>query len=220
MSEPVENPESVSSSRRTPRQERSQKRVASILQAAAQLLEEVGAGALTTNAIAQKAGTSIGSLYQFFPNKAAVLVKLADSFRQDVTRTLGRVFNIQTARRSMLDLVNLFIDGIEEVQKRTPGFSYLFSAARLDDPTAEEAAQQLEREIMEPLDKLLAEAYPDVPENQRRVCLRMLAETSKVMLANAKHLDVATQDMMRREVKRMLGLYLASYFDPKKDEST
>ena len=104
-------------SRREPRQERSQKRVASILQAAGQLLEEVGYAALTTNAIAQKAGTSIGSLYQFFPNKAAVLARLADGFRTEVSRTLGRVFSLETARRSTIDLVNLFIDGIEEVRR-------------------------------------------------------------------------------------------------------
>src|SRR3954454_8645319 len=88
--------EPAEKARRTPQQQRSQLRVASILEAAGQLLEEVGAGALTTNAIARKAGTSIGSLYQFFPNKAAVLSRLADSFRTEVTKTLGRVFNLDT----------------------------------------------------------------------------------------------------------------------------
>ena len=201
-------------SRREPRQERSQKRVASILSAAGQLLEEVGYAALTTNAIAQKAGTSIGSLYQFFPNKAAVLARLADGFRTEVSRTLGKLFSLETARRSTIDLVNLFIDGIEEVQKRTPGFRYLFSTAKTDKAGAGEASAELEREIMGPLDTLLAKAYPDVPEDQRRVCLRMISETSKVLLANARHLDPATQAMMRGEVKRMLGLYLESYFAP------
>lgn len=208
-----ENPEKA---RRTPQQQRSQLRVASILEAAGQLLEEVGAGALTTNAIARKAGTSIGSLYQFFPNKAAVLTRLADSFRAEVTRTLGRVFNLETARRSIITFVNLFVDGLEEVQRRTPGFGYLFSSAKIEDSSADEAAHQLERQIMEPLDKLLAEAYPDVPEKQRRICLRMITETSKVLLANVRHLDPASQAMMSTEVKRMLGLYVQSYFDPQK----
>ncbi len=221
MSDPEQTAEAPSSTanasaaRREPQQQRSQQRVASILDAAGKLLEEVGYGALTTNAIARRAGTSIGSLYQFFPNKAAVLSRLADSFRVEVTRTLGKIFNLETARRSTIALVNLFIDGIEEVQRRTPGFSYLFSATKLDDAPADDASHQLEREIMEPLDRLLAEAYPEVPQKQRRICLRMITETSKVLIANTRTLDPASQELLRTEVKRMLGLYVASYFGPK-----
>ena len=203
--------------RRTPQQDRSLQRVASILEAAGRLLEDVGYSALTTNAIARKAGTSIGSLYQFFPNKAAVLTRLADSFRAEVTRSLGKVFSLESARSSTINLVNMFIDGVEEVQRRTPGFSYLFSTSKLDDASADDASRELERQIIDPLDRVLAEAYPEVPESDRRMCLRMITETSKVLLANLKHLDPASQEMMRREVKRMLGLYVASYFDPKPD---
>jgi AcrR family transcriptional regulator len=63
--------------RRSPKQERAQGTVDVILQAAACILEVDGAAALTTNAIAARAGVSIGSLYEYFPSKQAVLVALA-----------------------------------------------------------------------------------------------------------------------------------------------
>lgn len=60
------------SSRRVPRQARSRERVERILDAAATLFAEGGYEATTTEAIAAKAETSIGSVYQFFPNKDAL----------------------------------------------------------------------------------------------------------------------------------------------------
>ena len=49
-----------------------------ILEAAARILERKGLDALTTNAVAELAGISIGSLYQYFPGKAVILAKLMD----------------------------------------------------------------------------------------------------------------------------------------------
>jgi AcrR family transcriptional regulator len=63
---------------REPRQERSRYKVQLIFEAAIRLLEKGGVEALTTNAIAESAGVSIGTLYQFFPNKEAILDSLAD----------------------------------------------------------------------------------------------------------------------------------------------
>ncbi|RFU47656.1 TetR/AcrR family transcriptional regulator [Paraburkholderia sp. DHOC27] len=58
--------------RKLPRQERAAATVAAILEAAANILETGGFDAYTTNAIAERAGASIGSLYQYFPNKTAL----------------------------------------------------------------------------------------------------------------------------------------------------
>jgi AcrR family transcriptional regulator len=63
--------------RKLAQQERSQITVEAILQAAAQVFESRGYASATTNRIAERAGVSIGSLYQYFPNKDAILVALA-----------------------------------------------------------------------------------------------------------------------------------------------
>ncbi len=63
--------------RRTPRQPRSEATVEAILEAAFQLLEQGGPRALTTNHIAERAGVSVGTLYQYFKGKQAILGALA-----------------------------------------------------------------------------------------------------------------------------------------------
>jgi AcrR family transcriptional regulator len=71
------------SSRKQPQQTRSAGLVAAILQAAVQVLAKEGAQRFTTARVAEKAGVSVGSLYQYFPNKAAILFRLqSDEWRQ------------------------------------------------------------------------------------------------------------------------------------------
>jgi AcrR family transcriptional regulator len=70
-------PQTLLNPRRRPRQERSRETVEAILEAAAQVFERHGYAAGTTNRIAERAGVSIGSLYQYFPNKDAIVVELA-----------------------------------------------------------------------------------------------------------------------------------------------
>ncbi|HEY0947216.1 MAG TPA: TetR/AcrR family transcriptional regulator [Opitutaceae bacterium] len=64
--------------RKKPSQSRSQATVDVILDAAARIFVETGFDAATTNAIAERAGVSIGSLYQYFPNKLALLAALKE----------------------------------------------------------------------------------------------------------------------------------------------
>ncbi len=64
--------------RKAPLQSRSKQTVASILSAAAQVFADRGYANTTTNHIAERAGVSIGSLYQYFPSKDALLVALAE----------------------------------------------------------------------------------------------------------------------------------------------
>jgi AcrR family transcriptional regulator len=71
------------SSRKRPKQARSAELVTAILEAAVQVLAKEGAQRFTTARVAEKAGVSVGSLYQYFPNKAAVLFRLqSDEWRR------------------------------------------------------------------------------------------------------------------------------------------
>ena len=68
----------MSALRKAPSQERSRLTFEAILDAAAQVFEQHGYAAGTTNRIAERAGVSIGSLYQYFPNKDAILIALTE----------------------------------------------------------------------------------------------------------------------------------------------
>lgn len=79
--------------RKSPVQDRSQRTVQTILDAAAHVLAERGYSATTTNHVAAAAGVSIGSLYQYFPNKDSLIVALEE-------RHLGHVHSVLAAAAS------------------------------------------------------------------------------------------------------------------------
>ena len=78
---------------RAPQQQRSQQRVAQIFEACKQLIAEKGCAALKMSDIAATADISIGSIYQYFPNKRAIVAALAthyqDAFRADAVEVLN-----------------------------------------------------------------------------------------------------------------------------------
>lgn len=76
--------------RRTPRQQRSVLAVEAIFEATAQLIERQGLGALTTARIAEAAGYGVGTVYDYFPNKNAILVAMA---RQELDAVVRSVQN-------------------------------------------------------------------------------------------------------------------------------
>jgi AcrR family transcriptional regulator len=70
--------QTIENKRRIPHQARAAETVAAILEGATQVLEAGGAAGFTTNAVAERAGVSIGTLYQYFGDKNAVLRALAE----------------------------------------------------------------------------------------------------------------------------------------------
>lgn len=81
--------------RKMPRQARAEATIEAIVEAAAQILQRDGEEALTTARIAERAGVSIGSLYQYFPNKESVLLALIrrerDQIGAEVARTISEI---------------------------------------------------------------------------------------------------------------------------------
>jgi AcrR family transcriptional regulator len=74
--------------RKTPRQLRSVATFDVILEAAARILEAEGQAGLTTNRVAERAGVSVGSLYQYFPSKEAILAELVRRMRAGMAEAL------------------------------------------------------------------------------------------------------------------------------------
>lgn len=128
------------STRKQPKQARSTELVAAILEAATQVLAKEGAHRFTTARVAEKAGVSVGSLYQYFPNKAAILFRLQSDEWRETTGLLRDI--LEDARKPPLErlrtLVHAFIRSeCEEARMRTA----LNDAAPLyrDVPEAREA---------------------------------------------------------------------------------
>ena len=71
------SPRSLDSLRKTPKQARAEATIDAIFEASARILQSAGPAAFNTNAVAERAGVSVGTLYQYFENKDAILVALA-----------------------------------------------------------------------------------------------------------------------------------------------
>lgn len=84
--------ESEEKARKKPSQARAQVTVAAILEATAHILSETGYDALSTNRVAARAGVSIGSLYQYFPSKEALVAELVDRQCDRLNALFGEVF--------------------------------------------------------------------------------------------------------------------------------
>jgi AcrR family transcriptional regulator len=99
------------SSRKQPKQARSTGLVAAILDAAVQVLAKEGAQRFTTARVAERAGVSVGSLYQYFPNKAAILFRLqSDEWRQTTALLRGILEDVRRPPPERLrTLVHVFI---------------------------------------------------------------------------------------------------------------
>lgn len=77
--------------RKTPRQRRSAELVEAIYEAGARILETEGLAGLNTNRVAEVAGVSVGSLYQYFPSKEAIVAGLLRRSRQDLLDGMRQV---------------------------------------------------------------------------------------------------------------------------------
>ena len=132
--------------RREPQQLRGQRRIEQILDAADALFVEVGFEAATTNAIAARAETSIGSLYQFFPNKDAILNALAERHLANMRAVNARLLTEEVAGLPFPEGLYLAIDTLAEYHAANPGFRLLFCGAMTTGQLAR-SADELHREI-------------------------------------------------------------------------
>src|SRR5712672_1569394 len=95
--------------RKAPRQQRALDTRRRLLDAAAHVFAEHGYAAGTTNRIAEAAGHSIGSLYQYFPNKDAILVELASEHATAGIAVIQRQLRDGTLPGSLEDALRLFV---------------------------------------------------------------------------------------------------------------
>src|SRR4051812_32430879 len=101
-------------SRREPRQRRSRQTVEAVLDAVPRVLKRHGAAAITTNRIAEVAGVSIGSLYQYFPDKLAIFTALHERHVEDVRHVLARTVG-DCASASLEDFTRELVEGLTDV---------------------------------------------------------------------------------------------------------
>lgn len=162
------------SSRKQPKQARSAELVATILEAAVHVLAKEGAQRFTTARVAEKAGVSVGSVYQYFPNKAAILFRLQSDEWQQTAELMRGILeeNQRPPLERLRTAVHVFIRSeCEEAAMRVA----LNDAAPLyrDAPEAQEAKAAGDRTVQ----VFMHEALPKASEATRELAGDLITTT-------------------------------------------
>lgn len=195
--------------RRKPRQARSLERVNRILDVAEEMFVEKGYGATTTKAIAAQAQVPIGSLYQFFPDKAAILQALAERYSDLLTQHFQSFDTLEMTQIPLADYVDRVTDGVEQFFFEHPGFRAIFMEVQATMPELDDAA---DAKLIQTVVKLLPKRDPSLNVEDYKAIAFVLIKA----MGNLLWLSLGqTPDFRQRllaETKRLTLTYLQSYF--------
>jgi len=192
--------------RRVPSQDRSSQRLKLILKAAADLIAERGYDAVTMTGIAKRAGTSVGSLYQYFPDKEAVLQALFAQLGDDAEERWAPLFEViprlpprETGER-LVDLIAGFID-------ERPAYLPL-----LDAPVRLARSSAARDRLRSRLADAFAARQPKLGRGEARLVSNITIQMLKGFGALYARATADEKATLAREMKLALGAYLLARF--------
>jgi AcrR family transcriptional regulator len=200
-------PESTAARLRTnPQQARSQARIDAALDAATRILEREGPDGVTTTRVAAEANMAVGSVYRYFPDRAAILDTLWSRYLGD----FGRLMDELGARAEVEawdDPVGLVIDAFADFYRDKPALRAIWFGSRLSDDVMA-ADRQQDLAMAAGLERLLvAQGLPvsDRLKTQAYACVLMC----DALLKEAFRSDPLGDPKLLEETKTILRAYLA-----------
>lgn len=195
---------------RTPQQDRGQRRVDSILDAAETVLAELGHEAATTNAIAERAGASVGSLYHFFPGKDAILVALARRYAQRMRDINARSMPLEKVGLPLEELFERIVWGQARFAQATPAFAIVHKAVHRKFGSCG-AYDELDDSIMNQVRGFLAVRIPGVSAERREAAARLSVSVVHSVVEVSLEMPAAEREALLHELKDMLVRYFATF---------
>jgi AcrR family transcriptional regulator len=198
--------------RKLPRQQRSQLMVQAILQAGAETFAKLGYARTTTNRIAQRAGVSVGSLYQYFPNKDSLLVGLMAKHHADVAEVVGRALARLADPATSLEVgLRQLVGELVALHESDPALTKALSSAVLRESPAVDALhkERDEHGQAQQVTALLA-TRPDIRDGDHAAVAAVLGQTTAQLTRWLVHEAPAGvhQAALQEEVAQMLVRYL------------
>ncbi|MDB2448959.1 TetR/AcrR family transcriptional regulator [bacterium] len=188
--------------RKQPRQARSAATIEVILEAAARILESDGLAAFNTNAVAAKAGVSIGSLYQYFPSKEALLAEWIRIERSKLADAIAQ-HSIAAETADFDTMVDGFIDAAIHHQLERPRLAATLEYIENSLPIAEETAA-LKQAINNDVARTLVRFGIAQPE----LAAQDLSALTRGMVDTAGMLGETDRDSLKHRVRRAIYGYL------------
>jgi len=190
--------------------------VEEILDAAEAVIGEVGVEAATTNAIADRAGASVGSLYHFFPNKEAIIRGLAGRYENQMRQLKAVTLGPEARVVSLPQMVDGIIEPLVRFMEQRPAYFAVFHATQ--DPRRPHCvSEELHHTIVNQVEALMAARAPAVDPAYRRLQATFAVEYVHRMMEAVWTQPPASRRAMLDEVKRVFILHaemVASGRDP------
>jgi AcrR family transcriptional regulator len=211
--------ESTAGLRRRPMQRRSAERYERILNVCAELLDEVGFAGLTTTAVAKRAEVPIGTVYQFFADKSALVHALAVRNLENYLGRLERRYG-ESAPGSVEDVVDIAIDEFVDMRRTLPGFGVLDFGAGSEWSEADPRDLYLLEEDVEnntAVARRLRMLVPFLDSSRAgaaeiELALRVTMEAADAVLQLAFRTDPQGDAALIAECKKLLVAYLGPYY--------
>ena len=207
----AENSSSPMGMRRQPRQARSRQRVNRILDVAEQMFIAEGYNAATTNAIAARAQVPIGSLYQFFPDKAAILQALAMRYMDLLHQRLAELDAADMAKLSLQDYVDRIIDATDQFFTDFPGYYAIFMQVQGTMPELAAIEEAADAQLIEDMIVFLSKRYPELTAEDYEVVAFVLVKAIGNLLWLSLSQEANFRQRLIAETRRLMLHYLQSY---------
>jgi len=192
--------------RRTPRQARSREKLARVLEAADRLLIAEGAEALTTTRVAAEAGVSVGALYQYLPDRDAIVDKLADQYLARLEILMGS-FVERAAREDWPDPVAVLVDAFAGLYRSEAGLRALWFGRHLTERTR--AADRVHKRAMAAAVHRIAVAQRLLPDDEAAATACYTAFlAADAVLQEAFRVEAGGATDLLDQLKTMLRSYL------------
>jgi AcrR family transcriptional regulator len=183
--------------------------VEAILEAAAIVFLEQGFDASSTDAIAERAGTSVGSIYQFFPNKLAIFEALAARCLERQRQIFDELFASARAA-SWTQILSRAIDGFSQLREADPAFGAVLANSQLY-AVFEKADVALTHYFIAEVAKLVKQHARRTTPGQRRLIATTIVNTITGALFLSQREEPRFRRQLLDETKLQLHRYLAPY---------
>ena len=193
---------------RAPQQERGQRRVEQILDAAEQVFVEQGVGAATMQMIADRAGASMGSLYHFFPNKDAVVEALGARYADAVRDANQQAMPLDLVHLPREQLFQRILQAQVKLMESTPAFDAVHEAVARNCPAIYDALNQA---LAGHVGQFLALRYPTMPPDIRIASAMVSVSVVHAVVELAARLPAGHRMSAIEEAHRMLVAHYAVY---------
>lgn len=206
---PARKPDKDLDLRRSPLQARGQATFDHILDATARLLDELGLEPVNTNAIARSAGVNIATLYQYFPNKQAILLAL---FQRQADRRVSTAHSLLAGIGRSPDWparINAFVDGMARLRAELPGTAALMQAMRVDPELREHNLRAGDAASATLAEELLEAGR--LNREEARIVARIVLEVNAALIDVWQQAFGGRNARLLTELKQLHTRYLAAY---------